>query len=185
MRNLILCSCVLLITGCTEVKKQPEINYFSISTFLNKEIATLKEKEAILVKTIQQKNKTETRSVYTPDWENELKPFFESAIDRPAWKNSYQCDTTLIDSEMIISYTSNNKKAPVKLLRVTYLKDKVNTIFILFEKSNAWFCLNQQLTYQSEQGFTIHSEQKMTLSAPAIYTISAKFEEKKHPSKPL
>jgi len=175
MRTTIQLCAVLLIFGCSEVKQQPEKKYFPISTFLKAEIHTLRENKSALTKTIRQHNRSETRSVSTPDWENELKPFFEAAIDKPAWKNSYLCDTSGNDPNMVISYTTNNKKAPVKLMRISYLNNRVHTIFIRFEKSNAWFYLKQQLTFQSNAGYTIDSEQKMTLSAPTIYNISAKF----------
>jgi len=165
----------VIISGCIETKEQAGTNYFSISSFLTAETQLLEKQHVQIDKKVTQKSTTETKREMLPDWKQELKPFFECDIDKAAWKNSYTIDTAVTDSSMVIYYKSKEKKAPVRLMSVNYINGKVTTIYISFEKSNAWFAMKQELTYYPNKGYIIKGEQKMALADKNTYEISANY----------
>lgn len=168
---VLLCFVLLLVSACKDAPSKQEQAYFSISAFLKKEIVQHRIENITLLKTVQQKERTESKKINAPDWENELKPFLEADIDKPAWKNSFSVDSSVNDTIKFIRYKTKDQKIPVKLFRIQYIHEKIKTLFIKIEKSNSWFTLKQELTYTCDEGYSIHSEQQMTLSDISIYEI--------------
>lgn len=175
MKYILFITLLVTFSCCQNTSPLPEKKYFSIHDFLVSEIHRLKNDKTTLIKTIRQNNKSETVKLNLPDWENELKPFFEADIDKPAWKNTYSCDSAVNDSGSNVMYQALHPKAPVRQLQITYLENQIATVVISFEKSNSWFTLKQELIYWSGKGYSIKSNQKMSLSDPASYEINATF----------
>lgn len=177
MKNKVLgfLSFILLISSCTNapiVKHEP---YFSISTFLNDEIKQHQAAKTRLLKVVKRDEQIETKEVPVSNWEHELKPFFESDIDKPVWHLVYDCDTVKTDSLMQVVYVAIDEKAPVRRMQIDYLEDQIQRIAIQFEKSNTWFSLKRKLIYQRNIGYQISGEQDMVLSDPSFFEINVKF----------
>jgi hypothetical protein len=66
---------------------------FDLKGFLDNEIATHLKDVKKVKKTVTVNGKTESKEVEIKDWKEELKPFFNSDINRPAWRDKYKVDT--------------------------------------------------------------------------------------------
>jgi hypothetical protein len=163
----------LVFNSCSTPASKVTSDYFSISGFLSAEENLLKEEKAWLVKEVTYEGKKEVKSIHHPDWKQELKPFLESAIDKPSTINAYSIDT--ITEPGTVIYLAKEKKVPVKRMAISYADNKPQTIHIEFEKSNSWFLHKQNLTFTSGKGFQIDGEQKMALGKTTKYSITCRF----------
>lgn len=177
MKNKVLgfLSSILLISSCTNAPIGKHEPYFSISTFLNDEIEQHQNAKTRLLKEVKRDDQIETKEVTVSNWEHELKPFFESDIDKPVWHLAYDCDTVQSDTLQQIVYVAKDEKAPVRRMQIDVLKDQIQKIDIQFEKSNPWFSLKRKLIYQRNIGYQIIGEQNMVLSDPSLFEINVKF----------
>lgn len=175
MKNKIYYFLILFISSCADapvVKHEP---YFSISKFMTDEIKQHQTTNTRLLKMVKRDDQLETREIAVSNWEHELKPFFESDIDKPAWHLAYICDTVKTDSLMQVVYVANDEKAPVRRMQIDYLQEQIQRIDIQFEKNNPWFSLKRNLIYQRNIGYQISGEQNMVLSDPSLFEINVKF----------
>ncbi|MBK7964999.1 MAG: hypothetical protein IPK10_06735 [Bacteroidetes bacterium] len=168
-------SLLLLFSSCTDAPVVKHETYFSISTFMNHEIKQHQTTKTRLIKVVTRDHKSETKEITVSNWEHELKPFFESDIDKPAWHLAYDCDTVKTDSLLQIVYVANDPKAPVRRMQIDYFQDQIQRIDIQFEKNNPWFSLKRKLIYQRDIGYQISGEQNMVLSDPSLFEINVKF----------
>jgi hypothetical protein len=166
---------IFLITGCADAPPVKQLPYFSLSKFLNAEIKQHQTHNIRLLKVVKRDDQSETREIKVSNWEHELKPFFESDIDKPAWHLAYECDTVKTDSLMQVVYVANDEKVPVRRMQIDYIDDQIQRIDIQFEKNNPWFSLKRKLIYKRDLGYQIKGEQDMVLSDPSLYEINVKF----------
>ncbi|MFN0188100.1 MAG: hypothetical protein ACKVQV_05310 [Bacteroidia bacterium] len=164
-----------LLTSCVDEPIVQHSSYFSISKFLNDEIKQHQKSKTRLQKEVIRDEVKESKNIDTPNWEHELKPFFESDIDKPAWHLAYECDTVKTDSLLQIVYVALDEKAPVRRMQIDYLHEQIQQVEVLFEKTNPWFSLQRKLIYKHLVGYQIHGEQHMVLSDPSRFEINVKF----------
>ena len=166
-----------LLMSCADVPIVQHSSNFSISSFLNEESKQHQKLKTRLEKEVIRDEFKESKNIESPNWEHELKPFFESDIDKPAWHLAYDCDTVQTDSLLQIVYVALDEKAPVRRMQIDYLHQQIQKIEIQFEKLNPWFSLKRKLIYQHLLGYHIEGEQHMVLSDPSRFAINVKFIE--------
>lgn len=166
---------VLFLMSCSDEPIVQHTPYFSISKYLNDEIKQHQKSKTRLTKEVIRDKVIESKNIESPNWEHELKPFFESDIDKPAWHLAYECDTVQTDSLLQIVYVALDAKAPVRRMQIDYLHEQIQKIEIQFEKKNPWFSLKRKLLYYHHRGYQIHGEQQMVLSDPSCFEINVKF----------
>jgi hypothetical protein len=96
MNKLYIILLLLIFSNCKEGAPQYLGNttpLFDLKGFLDNEIATHLKDVKTVKKTVTVNGKTETKEVTIKDWKEELKPFFNSDINRPAWRDKYKVDT--------------------------------------------------------------------------------------------
>jgi hypothetical protein len=164
-----------LLTGCADEPIVQHTTYFSISTYMNEEIKQHQKSTTRLAKEVIRDGIKELKNIESPNWEHELKPFFESDIDKPAWYLAYECDTVPTDSLLQIVYVAKDEKAPVRRMQIDYLHEQIQKMEIQFEKTNPWFSLKRKLIYRHLIGYQIHGEQHMVLSDPSRFEINVEF----------
>lgn len=166
---------VLFLISCVDEPIVQHSSYFSISSFLNEEIKQHQKLKTRLAKEVIRDEVKESKNIDTPNWEHELKPFFETDIDKPAWHLAYDCDTVQTDSLLQIVYVAKDEKAPVRRMQIDKLYEQIQNIEIQFEKINPWFSLKRKLIYHHLKGYQIQGEQHMVLSDPSRFEINVKF----------
>ena len=93
MNKLYIAFLLLVFSNCKNEAPQYSKNsspLFDLKGFLDNEIATHLKDVKKVKKTVTVNGKTETKEVEIKDWKEELKPFFNSDINRPAWLDKYR-----------------------------------------------------------------------------------------------
>jgi len=68
--------------------------FFDIKGYFKADSARLSKLNPLVDKTVVHNGITETQKVHVPNWGTELSLFSESDINKPAWKASYNVQTT-------------------------------------------------------------------------------------------
>lgn len=167
---------LLLITACTEFtpnKKNDDKRYFDLIAYFDQQDKKLEN--STVNKTITLNQKTETKQLNHVNWQQELSVFADSDINKPAFRDSYQTDSTLIGDTLRITYTARTPKLRTQTLRLDWLKStqSIAAIAINNRVDNPLYQLSEQLYYLPLQAYSIKSQQKIRLLAPNKLEIKA------------
>jgi hypothetical protein len=143
------------------------LKYFDISGYFKADTARLKMLDPAVNKTVAHNGTTENKTVHIANWGQELNLFIQSDINRPAWKNSYNVQTT--DSLLIY-------KAKYPDLRTTRIvikkdKDKVKWILIFNHTKNLLYETREKLSYFPDSVYLIEKWQQVKLMGRNNYRI--------------
>ena len=158
--------CFLIISSCQigEVDNQLE-PFFDMNDFLEKEVTKLSN-----LKTIKKKvtinDKTDEQIVKEFDLKKDLEVFRNSNINKVSWLDRYEIDSTLNASGKLsrVKYHTADSKLKTKEFIVNFEGGKVSSISILNSSSNQVTDFNQQLKYFPQEGYSVESLQKVTLT---------------------
>ena len=94
MRKLLIFSILIGFFTACQVNDTPQYSansnpLFDLKNFFDNEIKTHLKDVKKVKKTVTVNGKSETKEVDIKDWHEELKPFFNSDINRPAWRDKY------------------------------------------------------------------------------------------------
>ncbi len=106
-----------LISACNEeVKENQTMKYFDLKGLIESQIKTLNKQKPLVQKSIIIAEKSENQVVKTIDWAKELALFIQADLNKPAFIQSYQVDS----SSTGVKYTlKNSENLPVKFLNIT------------------------------------------------------------------
>lgn len=112
--SLIFCA---LLSACNEEVKENQTNkYFDLKGLIESQIKTLNKQKPVVQKSILIAEKSENQVVKTIDWAKELELFIQADLNKPAFIQSYQVDS----SSTGVKYTlKETEKLPVKYLNIT------------------------------------------------------------------
>ncbi len=182
MKNWILTiiGSIIIFTACLEsIDNTIQTNlkpFFDLKGFLNGEIEQLKGQQ--VSKSVTLNGKKETKTLKEFDFQAGLKMFVESDINKPAWFDAYQIDTTHIDSSTTqIKYTTTKEKLKIKSLQVNFDNDLETIQSIIIDRlvETDIYDAQQQLTYIPNQGFSINNQQEVALQDKNEYRIEVVF----------
>lgn len=136
--SLIFCA---LLSACNEEVKENQTNkYFDLKGLIESQIKTLNKQKPVVQKSILIAEKSENQVVKTIDWAKELELFIQADLNKPAFIQSYQVDS----SSTGVKYTlKETEKLPVKYLNIT----KVGTEGINIEA----LVNNENYLYETER----------------------------------
>lgn len=130
-----------LFNACNEkVKENQAKRYFDLKGFIEKQIKTLNNQKPIVQKTIIMADILENQPIKTIDWAKELELFIQADLNKPAFVQSYQVDSSSVSMKYTLKET---EKLPVKYL---YIR-KVGEDGISIEA----FTNNDNYLYQTER----------------------------------
>jgi hypothetical protein len=167
---------VFLITfiSCSRPADKPQIHqYFDLSLYVNSLATKLSNEHSLLQKIILNNGDTETIVLDSVNWAEELKPFADAGINKPAWINAYDADTTIGDST-IIEYRATEEDPPVRKLTVCYRQGKPVRVSLYRKKSNiyyqtrGWYEIN-------DNGYSIKASQKVRFMDEVYYNVRGIF----------
>ena len=105
----LLIFCVLLNACNPEIKEGETKRYFDLKGLIETQIKTLNTKKPFVQKTILMSEKSESHLVNTIDWAKELELFIQMDLNKPAFIQSYQVDS----SSTSVNYKlKDNEKLP-------------------------------------------------------------------------
>lgn len=145
--------------------KSSHQSFFDINDFLEQEIAQLSELKSIKKK-VEINGKIDEQVLETFDLEKDLTIFRNSNINKIAWLDKYEVDSTMNKSGQLteLKYHATDSKLKTRELTVSYSNGKVNTILIKNASGNQVSDLAQTLQYYSMKGYSVESNQKVSLS---------------------
>lgn len=174
MKNSVLTFFIItLISGCT-LDKQSKVKpdyYFDLEVFFTEEIKNLNKSNSIIQKTVTHNGITELKKLKIENWEDEFALFIQSDINKPAWKDAYQIDSSKKDK---ISYKALEDDLKTRLIEVEFKNKRISNIKILNKTSNYLYQIKEVLAYYPDSLYVINKEQKVTILGENNYQIKGK-----------
>lgn len=163
---LIFAACKNPITD----KKVPKA-FFDASDFFNAEIKRLDSIKPTVIKTVSVNEKSETKELNNLNYTEELAPFVQSDINKPAWLDEYRIDTLRNEDTVSrylhthIVYTALKESLKTKkfLVHLDSLKEVI-AIDITNSDDNSLAGAQHLLHYDKRSGFSINNKQHLALS---------------------
>lgn len=169
----LLTFCALLSACNEEVKENQVKKYFDLKGLIDKQIKSLNSKKPVVQKIVIIADSSENQSIKTIDWSKELELFMQADLNKPAFIQSYQVDS----SSMGVKYTlKESEKLPVKYLAISRagedgisIEAKINTNNYLYETERhlKLSLKNSELTDYQIDGF-----QKIVFGNKKIFKIN-------------
>ena len=144
------------------------LKYFDLKGFLTRDTAVLNRAYHQVDKTVIHNGVSERRNVKIYNWGQELNLFFQSDINKPAWKNSY----TIINNDEFILYKAKYPELQTRELLVKLDKQKVKWILIYTRDQNFLYKTNSKLTYYPDSAYLIEKLQHVRLLGNNTYIIN-------------
>jgi len=160
---------VLILSACQEVTTPAENNqvniFFDLKDFFQKEITSL-EKINSFKKTVSINGVSEEKELAKLNLDNELSIFIASDINRPAWSDKYKIDSLFTPQKELsqITYRTLDEKLKTKKITIDFQAKTVSKIAIEKATDNAVAQSKQVLKYTVGKGYSIQSEQALSLS---------------------
>jgi hypothetical protein len=171
----LLTFCALLSACNEEVKENQVKKYFDLKGLIDKQIKTLNTQKPVVQKVVIISNSSENQSVKTIDWSKELELFMQADLNKPAFIQSYQVDS----SSMGVKYTlKETEKLPIKYLNISRagedgisVEAMINTDNYLYETERhlKLSLKNNELTDYQIEGF-----QKIVFGDKKVFKIDGK-----------
>jgi hypothetical protein len=148
--------------------------FFNINSFFEKEITNTLIKVDSVYKTVTVNGKAESKNIVVKDWKEELSPFINADINRPAWHDKYlKKETILADNSIQKEYY-----ALMDILKTRNIIVRQNSeathLSILNQEKTLSTDNTTQLIYETGKGYTIKTTQRLLNSVDTII-IDAKF----------
>lgn len=175
---------LLLFASCQQVPKTPAGSmgiakpYFDLKGYFDSEVARLRKKgKAKKMATVD--GKQEQRLIDSIDFGRELAVFADSDINRPAWTDAYEVDSSFnAQRELIgLTYTSNDDNLKTRSITVDFEGASVSKILVKNEVASSITASSQVLSYQPAIGYSIESHQKVAMSDEHVFKIEVQFIE--------
>ena len=172
---------LLLLIGCTpDVVITDNQPFFDLKAFFESELPKLNQARQVK-KTITYDNRTDEKILATSNlnFEDELQIFINSDINRSAWVDKYDVDSTLNDLGQLsqISYTVNDPKLKTQLLEISFENNQATKITIENKTGSYLSSSSQQLFYESGKGYKIASNQSLILFSDQALKVEVNVED--------
>lgn len=169
----LLTFCALLSACNEEIKENQVKKYFDLKGLIEKQIKTLNTQKPLVQKSIIVADSSENQLVKTIDWAKEMELFIQADLNKPAFIQSYQVDSSSMGVKYILKET---EKLPVKYLSISRVGEDgisvealVNTDNYLYETERhlKLSIKNSELTDYQIDGF-----QKIVFGDKKIFKIN-------------
>ena len=173
VKKLYILVFALAFFSCNQ-RKEAEANtdllYFDVKGYFAKEISRLQKLNPEVNKTVSINSVTENKTAKIVDWAKELAIFVNADINKTSWKGSFK----IKEQNGVDSYTSDNKKIPIKKLSITWNGQKAGKIEIIIDNKNILYRSLDTLTYYPDSLYVIKKQQKIRLLNEKKYSIVGK-----------
>ncbi len=186
-KHLSLCKWLLLsilLSACLQQDKRQEFfqekKFFDLNNYFEKEAERLQQSNIPWLKIAQLNEKKETLNVSNINWKKELEIFSRCDLNKPAWKEKYQIDSTFKNNNLSkISYLSTDDRLLIKKINITFSTlNKPDSIQIRKETHNFLMSMEQDLHYDPNTGYKIEQREKMLGFKPSYSSIELRFSTK-------
>ncbi len=148
---------------------------YKVGDFIQAEEARLSQSHIGLSKTIERDKRTEQKDISTINWKEELQPFTDCDLNKPAWVMEYTGDTLVHGDTTDMQYTTSLEKLPVRSMHIRLIGSKLQELDIITKKKNSYYMSRQELHYYPQSGYVISGVQKVILAKATMFTIRGNF----------
>jgi hypothetical protein len=145
--------------------------YFDLATYFKKEALRLSKKNPSVNKMVMVDGKKEQKNILIKNWEKEFEIFIAADINKASWRGLFTFNKHG-DQE---SYTSSDKKIPVKKVIIKKKGGNIASIQILIYNNNDLYKSQDSLTYFPDSLYHITKTQKIKLLSEKRYEITGRF----------
>ena len=168
------------VTACKNENKpatiSAPIDLFDLKPLVQKDIQQLTAKGCGIKKEVTIDGKTQVQLLPNAGFAKELQPLLDCDINKASWKYKFTVDSTALNGEKIITYSTSSDKVKVKMMQV--FMDSCNTVKrveIKKEIRSFTFSFDSQIGYYPGKGYDIRSSQKAFLIHTFALQIHAAF----------
>jgi hypothetical protein len=109
---------LVLLASCTAPNKEPQTKrYFDLRGLVENQIKILNKTKPMLAKRVIADNQNNTKASRDIDWAKELETILQADINKPAYAQSYEIDSTATDWQYTLKKGEN---LPVKSLHIAF-----------------------------------------------------------------
>ena len=143
--------------------KASAIPFFNLKGFFETEINAKLKNHKMVKKTVTINGRVETKDIEIMDWHEELKPFFNADINKPAWYDKYQLtEKSLGENGTVKTYQTQEKHLKTKQMSIIQNDNtKACQINIITSDKTAVTESDTQLLYDTNSGYTISTQQRL------------------------
>jgi hypothetical protein len=179
---------VLLVQSCFPSVEEPpttgdQPSFFDLSDYMEAEMEKLQRLQPAVTKRVNLRGEEQVKSLDSLNYRQELKPFADSDINRPAWYDKYDADTTRAESgeTYTVTYTCLADNLRVRELSVTFRSgsDKVLALRLSKRTDSLVEELKQELSYHPGEGYRMISEQHPLLGQGHRAEVEVRWAQKK------
>jgi hypothetical protein len=168
----------MMLMSCNSDSQTEEIKrYFDLKGLIAKQIERLLTEKPLVVKTIAMADTSETQSIQTIDWTKELEFFTQTDLNKPAYINSYQVDSSSMGVKYVLK---ENEKLPVKYLSISRVGEEGIVVEALVSNDNYLYQTERhlKLSLNSNQvtDYQIDGFQKIVFGNKKPFKINGKVE---------
>ena len=163
----------ICLTACSfsNKKKEQAVNYYNLQKYFSEEAARLNKTKPNINKTVKHNNASETQFIKINDWAQELALFIESDINKAAWKNSYQKDSTSTK----ITYTAKEENLRTRRIIILLKRNKLSKISITNQTKNNLYHTKEELIYIPDSLYQIEKYQDVKVLGINNYQVKGVF----------
>jgi len=147
------------------------IKYFDLKDYFGGESTRLTKLNPMITKTAVNNTNTETKNVHITNWETELGMFTESDINKPAWRSSYNIQST---PDFLI-YKAKDPALTTRDIIIKRNGAKIKWILIFNHTKNLLYETEEKLSYFPDSLYVIEKLQKVKLMGIDKYVIRGSF----------
>ncbi len=169
---------ISLLMSCNSDTKTEKINrYYDLKGLIAKQTERLLTEKPLVIKTITMSDTSETQSTQAIDWTKEFEFFNQTDLNKPAYINSYQVDS----SAMGVKYTlKENEKLSVKYLSISRVGEEGVAVEALVSNDNYLYeterHLKLSLNANQVTDYQIDGFQKIVFGDKKPFKINGKVE---------
>jgi hypothetical protein len=169
----LLTFCTVLSACSEEVRENQVKKYFDLKGLIEKQIKTLNTQKPVVQKLVIISDSSENQSVKTIDWAKELELFMQADLNKPAFIQSYQVDS----SSMGVKYTlKETEKLPIKYLNISRKGENGISIEALINYDNYLYATERHLKLSIKNSqlidYQIEGFQKIIFGDKKIFKIN-------------
>lgn len=183
MRSLILYFAVLSfgLASCAQAppvatKATVQLPFYDLKTYFQNEITRLDKANLSVQKEVQINAESEVQQLDGLNYEQELKLFTNSDINKMAWFDKYEIDSTFENRALsALQYTALDEDLKTKSIQINFSANEIDRVII--ENSTESFIASskQLLEYHPKSGYNITTSQKTKLGKNQAVSIAVQF----------
>jgi hypothetical protein len=166
---VVLILSIALLPACKpdNIQQGTTAKYFDLNGYFKADTARLHKRNPLITKMVTHNGITETKKLHIGNWGLELNSFIQSDINKPAWRDSYNVDS----SAASIIYRAKTLDLKTQLIVINKSIGKIKWIMIVNRTKNQLYQTTEHLSYFPDSLYIIQKYQKVRLLGANKYRI--------------